>query len=275
MGECRYCGKPAGFLRYEHSECRQRHDQAAAKIPEYFLEALHATTDTDRVHTMVDQAAAQNFVTPEERDDLVRRGIGAMIHTALSGETFTEADDCRIDDFQKAFSLPAAQLGGDGTALTKARILRALDNAQPTAIKVTVDGPLAPRLETDERALWSFSGAHYLTFRSRTHYTGGSQGISIRVMRGVYYRVGSFRGEPVKADYLSTEDSGALTIATRNVYFVGTHKALKIPVRKIASAQLYSDGIEILQNGVSAKPAIFTIDDAPFAANLLARLHPD
>ena len=78
------------------------------------------------------------------------------------------------------------------------------------------------------------------------------------------------RAEPIRTDYLSSEDLGCLTIADKNVYFVGTHRALKIPFKKLASAQLYSDGNEIFQNGVTAKPLIFKVDDPPFAANLLA-----
>ncbi len=273
MADCRYCGKPAGFLRHQHPDCRRRHDEAAAKIPDFFVKALQSPMSGSRFRETIDQAAAQNFVPSAERDELVRRGLGAMIKGALAGGILTDAEDERINEFQHDFGMPLSALGDEGSALAKARILRALDAGQIPPVNVIVEGALAPRLETDERALWSFDDARYLTFRSRTHYVGGSTGISVRVMRGVYYRVGGFRGEPIKTDFLSNEDSGSLTIAQRNVYFVGTRRALKIPVRKIASAQLYSDGIEILLNGVSAKPAFFMIGDAPFAANLLARLH--
>jgi hypothetical protein len=118
-----------------------------------------------------------------------------------------------------------------------------------------------------------FKGARYLTTHIRTSYVGRSQGVSVRLMRGVYYRVGGFRGEPIRTEYLSEEGTGNLTITTHNVYFVAPRKAFKLPIQKIISVQLYSDGIEILRDGASAKPAVFLIDDAPFAANLLARLH--
>jgi hypothetical protein len=229
MANCRYCGKPAGFLRRQHAECRRQHDVAAAKIPKFFVEALHSPMDAGRFHELVDRDTAQNFVGAAERDELVHRGLGAMIHAALADGALTDTANARIHDLQKTFGISMEQLGADGTALLKARILLALEEGKLNRISIAVDGPLAPRLESEERILWSFSSARYLTMRSHTHYVGGSSGVSIRIMRGVYYHASTFRSQPVKADYLSDEDSGALTVTTENLYFVGHKKALKIP----------------------------------------------
>jgi hypothetical protein len=274
MGKCRYCGKPAGLFRRQHQECRTRHDEAASKIPAFFVKALQSPMPAEQFCELIDRDVEANFISATERDQLVDRGFSGMVDAALAGGSLTNEADARIDDLRQAFGLSAADLGEAGAALVKARILRALDAGQPDTVKITVDGPLAPRFERGERPLWCFRSARYLTFRSRTHYVGGSAGVSIRVMKGVYYRVGSFHGEPVKMEYLNEEDSGALTITLQNVYFVGTRRALKIPVRKIAATHLYSDGIEILQYGATAKPAVFTMNDAPFAASLVARLQP-
>lgn len=272
MGDCRFCGKPAGFLRHEHKECRRAHDDAAEKITGFFAKALHDPVAVDRFHKLIDQDAAQNFIGEAERGRLIRQGFGAAIRAALSEGALAPADDKRLDELQDAFGLTLADLGNNGMALAKARILRAINAGEKSPIKLKGDGPLAPRLGNGELALWMFNNVNYFMMRSRTRYVGGSSGVSIRVMRGVYYRTGSFHGEPIKTDYMSNEDTGSLTIAEHNIYFVGTHRALKIPLKKIASAQLYSDGIEILQNGVTAKPAIFKLDDPPFAANLLSQL---
>ena len=274
MGTCRYCGKPARFLRHQHRECRQRHDDAAGKIPEFFVKALQSPMAAGQFRNLIDRDAAANFIASAERDQLVNRGFAAMIGAAFGGNGLDDAVSYRIAELQHAFELSATQLGAAGQMLTKGRILLALDEGKPSPTDVIVAGTFAPRLEAGEQLLWAFNGAGYLTMRSRTQYVGGSHGVSMRIMRGVYYRVGAYKGEAVKTQYLSNEDSGSLAITPRNVYFVGSHKALKIPLRKIGSAQLYSDGIEILQNGVAAKPMIFTVDDATFAANLLARLQP-
>jgi hypothetical protein len=272
MGICHYCGKPAGFLRHQHRACRQAHDDAAKKIPAFFVKALQSSISASRFRTLIEQDASQNYIANGERNELVRSGMGAMIRAAADGN-MTDADDARIKEIQDAFGLTATDLGEDGRALTKMRILRALDAGRDSPINVSITGPLAPRMERDEKPIWAFDGARLLTTRTKTHYVGGSSGVSIRLARGLYYRASTYRGHPVQTQYLSNEDNGGLAITPRNLYFVGSHKALKMPIKKVASVHLYSDGIEVLENGVSKKPFVFQIDDPTFAANLLSRLH--
>jgi hypothetical protein len=276
MADCHYCGKPAGFLRHQHAQCHRRYQDAVSNITQLFVgdNPSEGGISANQLYRKVCQDAAQNFISADECDDIVRRGFGSMIRAVLADGNLTEAQDKHIEELLRAFGVSLDQLGAHGTALidarTKAHVLRALDAGQIGPVKI--DGPFAPRLDAGEHALWAFKEARYLTMRSRTQYVGFSSGVSVRIMRGVYYRVGTFRGEPLRTEYLNTEDNGTLAIATQNVYFVGARKALKIPLIKVASAQLYTDGIEILQYGASAKPSIFLIDDAPFAATLLARL---
>ena len=46
-----------------------------------------------------------------------------------------------------------------------------------------------------EQIVWAFPGADYLEDKTKRQYVGGSQGVSIRVMKkAVYYRVGAFKG---------------------------------------------------------------------------------
>jgi hypothetical protein len=274
MGNCRYCGKPAGFMRHQHPECRARHNEAVAKIQGSLVHAFQNSIDPNRFHELIDQDAAQNFISVAERDQLIRCGIASIIQSALANGPLNDAVDRRISEFQKSFHLSMDAFGSAGIALAKARILKALDLGHPPP-RVEIDGPYVPRLQADESALWCFSSVRYFTFRTRTRYVGGSMGMSVRIARGVYLRATDFRGEPIRTEYLNMEDSGGLTLTMRNLYFVGHHHALKIPVRKILSAQLHGDSIEILQNGANAKPAIFMIDDPAFAANLLSHLHSE
>jgi hypothetical protein len=92
-------------------------------------------------------------------------------------------------------------------------------------------------------------------------------------MKGVYYRVGSYRGHPIKTQYLSDEGLGIFVIASHNVYFWSPRKAMKIPAKKIVSVVPYSDGLQIMRDGANAAPHIFKLDDPAFAADVIARLN--
>lgn len=90
-------------------------------------------------------------------------------------------------------------------------------------------------------------------------------------MKGVYYRVGQFQGNPVRTTEITTIDKGFLAVTNKNLYYVGATKSLRIPYRKIISFQPYSDAVAISRDGVT-KPDIFSTDDTWFAFNLISNL---
>jgi len=40
MGICKYCGKPAGFLKTKHKECEEKHKNGLSKIKTLITEAF-------------------------------------------------------------------------------------------------------------------------------------------------------------------------------------------------------------------------------------------
>jgi len=96
-----------------------------------------------------------------------------------------------------------------------------------TAIK---DGQL-PILESDI-ILKKKEVCHYevpaklVEEKTRTRYVGGSRGVSFRIAKGVYYRVGGFRGERIKETFKEITDEGTLYVTNKRVLFVGTKKML-------------------------------------------------
>ncbi|MHB1459120.1 MAG: hypothetical protein ACYC0V_19610 [Armatimonadota bacterium] len=82
-------------------------------------------------------------------------------------------------------------------------------------------------------------------------YAGGSHGVSIRVMKGVSYRVGSNRGHIMKEEQLVETSSGTLLITNQRI-FLHPHpgnKPLSIPLKDLVSYQCYSNGMEIYKSG--------------------------
>jgi hypothetical protein len=69
-------------------------------------------------------------------------------------------------------------------------------------------------LERNERVLYAFSDVAYYTVRTRTQSVGGSQGLSVRLTRGVYYRTGSFKGEPIRTQQQQHEGTAPWSSAT-------------------------------------------------------------
>lgn len=71
-----------------------------------------------------------------------------------------------------------------------------------------------------------------------TEFAGGSQGVSLHVMKGVSYRVGAFKGEPVRHEQTVQADTGVVALTQHAVYFGGHRKALRLPYEKLVRVQL-------------------------------------
>ena len=127
-------------------------------------------------------------------------------------------------------------------------------------------------LQKSETLVWLFTDVPYHEEKVRREYVGASQGVSIRVMKGVYYRVGGFKGRPVETAQIEKIDEGLLGITTKHVYFKGARKSFRIPYSKIVSWDPYDDGIGLMRDARSARPQIFITGDGWFTYNLVTNL---
>lgn len=96
--------------------------------------------------------------------------------------------------------------------------------------------------------------------RSRTKYVGGTQGVSFRITKGVYYRVGGFKGERIVDTFKETTDSGTLYITNKRVIFVGAKKNVTYTLNKIVNFTKYSDAVRFQKENES-RPKYFLIKD--------------
>ncbi len=80
--------------------------------------------------------------------------------------------------------------------------------------------------------------AQHIVSRTKTRYVGGSQGVSIRMMKGVRYHVGSYRGHPVKEEFETIADVGAVYVTNKRFIFAGTKEVTSVPIAKIADVHL-------------------------------------
>lgn len=82
--------------------------------------------------------------------------------------------------------------------------------------------------------------------------------VSVRIARGVYYRVGSVSDARVNRTPLRRADAGQLLATSQRVLFEGTQGRMAWRLRDIASYQVYADGI-VLEPRSGAGPS-FTLD---------------
>ena len=153
----------------------------------------------------------------------------------------------------------------------KAAVIRdVLSGVIPQRMKLEANLPI--NFQKDEKVVWVFPGCEYLEDRTHRQYVGGSQGVSLRIMKGVYYRVGVFAGQPVDRTERVHIDIGVVVVTNKHIYFAGPVKAVRVPYAKIVSFQPFSDGIGVIRDASNAKPQIFVTGDGWFTYNLVTNL---
>lgn len=274
MGVCQYCGEDAGTFRSSHKECRAKRDIAKQKIPEFFVKALSTPVEPRRFCELATEVARSHYLDESELRGLVIKGMTEMIEQALEDKWLTAHEGNRINAIRAAFGINGTDKDFEVVAFKfkKAEILRELSEGRvPEGIDFA--GFIPINFAKGEKLVWVSTGVTCFRTRTKTTYSGRSQGVSIRVMSGVSFRVGSFKGRPIKTQELVEAGRGDLILTNKHVYFSSAMQSLKIPPKRIVSIEPYSDGVALLRDNANALPIIFKLDDPWFIANAINRLN--
>ena len=162
-------------------------------------------------------------------------------------------------------------VNGTHTTLVKAGAIRELaQGIIPERQKLSGHVPF--NLMKSESLVWVFEGVDYIETVTRRETHGSSQGFSIRVMRGVYYRPSSFRSRTVEWDETGRVDTGLMGLTTKHIYFAGTKKRFRVRYDRIVTFEPYEDGVGIMREASGAKPQTFITGDGWFAFNMATNL---
>lgn len=273
MGDCVYCRKPAGLFRSKHQECEQIKNSGTAQIRAAIASSL---TDPEQIRALPGRArdvADKSFVSTYEIKEIVVDTFSTTLDGFLEDGVLDSSEEQKLMELAKAFSLDQADLDKSGayTKVVKSAVLRDVMNGEFPE-RITISESLPINFQKGEKIIWVFQNTEYLEDKNKRHYVGGSQGVGIRVMKGVYYRVGSFKGQAINTTERVHVDTGILVLTNKHMYFSGPSKSLRLPYAKIVSFQPFSDGVGIIRDAATAKPQIFVTGDGWFSYNLAANL---
>jgi len=79
--------------------------------------------------------------------------------------------------------------------------------------------------------------------------TGGYGGPSVRLAKGLSFRVGGFKAE--SHEEVRNIDQGTFTLTDKRIVFSGNKRTINVTLNKIISINPYSDGISITREGFS------------------------
>ena len=272
MGNCIYCDKPAGFFRTRHQECWLRHEEGKDEIISLVGGGLKGGS-LSRLETSIRQVASASNIDASTMKSLVVTGWEKAVDDAFDDDMLTNKEETALVALGQHFDLSQEDLDENGayTKVVKGAVLREiLEGKIPEKLHIT--GNLPFNLQKTEKVVWVFRDVDYYKTRTRTQYVGGSHGVSVRVAKGLYYRVGAFKGERVQNPETIHADTGLLGVTSKHIYFVGTIERFRIGYAKIMAFEAFSDGIGVQRDALTAKPQSFVTEDGWFTYNLITNL---
>jgi hypothetical protein len=261
------------MLRKRHKECETRHNEGIASIIAFALDAALAKTAVDALPDKARHIADNAFISQDSITGLYATGFERAVQSVLEDGALTEQEEEQLGKYMKALGLGQKELDASGayTTMVKASLIReVLEGKLPE--RITVSGNLPFNFQKGEKFIWLFQDVDYAEQRTTTRYQGSYQGVSLRVAKGVYYRTGGFRGNPIPVTATVAVDTGVLAITQKHIYFAGPSKSFRIPYSKMVAIIPFSDGIGIQRDAASAKPQMFTTGDGWFTYNLVNNL---
>ena len=114
-------------------------------------------------------------------------------------------------------------------------------------------------LKKEEVVHWTELGSILEVRVVDRQYRGGSQGLSIRIAKGVWYRTGSQRGRIESTKALISVSKGTFVITNKRVIFRGALKSFECNLESVLSLNIMDDGL-MFTTGRREKPYIIRFD---------------
>ncbi|UKK55188.1 hypothetical protein [Prevotella sp. E2-28] len=124
-----------------------------------------------------------------------------------------------------------------------------------------------------ETAFWCYNNVTMFQEKVRREYVGRTGGFSFRIIKGVTYRTGGFKGHPVETSFMENMGVGSLYVTNKHIIFMGQMRSIKVPYSKIIGINPFSDGMEVQRDGNNVKRLVFQGFDCTFILNVLALIN--
>ena len=249
-------------------------DRASAdRITAQAQRAALATGDSGAALQELENTLRRARISNTHRRQLLIRAWETAVEGAIEDGILSLDEEAALHQYLDRFGLTASDVSANGahTTLVQAAVIRditmgIIPNRQ------NVQGHIPFNLMKSEQLVWVIDGVDYLETVVRRERRGSSQGVSIRVAKGLYYSPRQFRSRAVEWEETVKADTGLLGLTTKHIYFAGSRKKFRVRYDRIVSFDPYEDSLGIMRDAQTAKPQTFITGDGWFIYNLAVNL---
>lgn len=255
----------AGEYQSRHAGWRDGKDDIDSLVEIIVDGMFHSPLET--LLLKIDVFCEDRGMSEEEKREAVIASLDASAEKSMEDMVVTEHEESYFFDFLQHFNLSFEDLSPHSQKLlTQGKAIRAMLGGNP---------PSPPALnlpflfQKSEQVVWAWEQIHLAEIVSKHKIVGRTRGISVRVLRGVYWRTGGFEGERVSRQELRPMGDALVAVTTKHIYYQLTGGTKRVRLDKIIGITLYSDSVLVSLDGATAKPLCFFTQEPAFLANVI------
>jgi len=243
--------------------------QELEAVRQLFVQALaDMTLDVNEMGKLYREITSHGF----SAEQIAELGVYALRDVIQRAKSDGRVDDAEMQLIQQIVTLtnvPSETLGELLSVLFVQRRLYEVSQGRLTPITVT-----GLNLYANEKAYWAEPVTLYENKMVRRETVGRSQGVSLRIMRGVSYRIGGSKGQsmPIYEDVAVAQ--GQLIFTNQRVVFKGDRRTMMIMLKDVIGADPYTNAI-LIHTNTSKQPLNFhyvRLESAELVAQILTQL---
>lgn len=229
--------------------------------------------DLDKISTAIYNDVNCHHFVPERLKDVLISCLNTASIKFFEDGVISEEEEVMFADFLTEFDinlgdLPPKYIDSNIYRVVQLIFLKDLQKGEKPNFIID-DAPIV--LTKGEFFVWLYRDITAYEEKTRSQWVGGSSGVSVRICKGVYYRMGQSKGQKVSTQYLDEIGRGVLVLTNKNMVFYSPMRSVKIPYKNIVALIPYSDGLEI-QRQTNQKRLVLTGLDSWFIMNLLSTI---
>lgn len=206
------------------------------------------------------EALADGVFTPEEKkkleatskalgmsDALIKKvhsaaaiaAVQAAYTTALADRRFTTDEEAHVTALATALGVTMKMDEETKRIVARSRLMAHIEDGDLPTITVRI------LLQRGEACHFAADVAHHemRTVTKRINYSGPMA--SIKIMKGLRWRIGSVSVQRVTRDVLTQLDTGRMYLTSKRIIVDGSKKNVSIPFGKITKFTVFKDGLQI------------------------------
>lgn len=245
---------------------------AKRRAKQTYTQTLATALQQQRLEQAEQQAlltlASETALSGPEVRELNRQAIAAWCTALMNQGRITDTDDAFLKAVLGHFALNFSDLGCDPARYHRCHVLALLEQG---VLRPTAYSDLNIILQPGEVTYWGSPAELRKHKRVTQRVSYGGTSTSIRIMKGVRYRAGSYTVSRSTKDVLVAEDRGTLWVTNKRICFNGPRKNFTIPFDKILHLELNADGLLIAKNGRET-PYLVGLGDYEVPAAIISHL---